>query len=106
RLTPPCKRPPPPGAAPCTAGPCSAPGRDRFQVGRRDRDRVAAQPVEAVGERDQIELERLAGVALERRERLQRRPVEAPEERHEVLGRWEPERERPLCDLERGDAVT
>ena len=52
-----------------------------------------------------ILLERIAGVALECREGLQRRPVPGAEEVDELVGRFEPEGERPLLQLQRGDRV-
>ncbi len=83
----------------------SASDHDRFGVRRRNRGRVGSEPVEPPRERDEIGLERVARVALERGEGLQRRAVPEPEELDEVLGRPVPERERPLGHLERGDAV-
>jgi tetratricopeptide (TPR) repeat protein len=75
----------------------------RLGVGRRDRNRAAAEPVEPVRERDEIALERVPGLALERREGLLRRPVPRAEEVDELLRRAEPEREGPLRHLERPD---
>src|SRR6266487_5172830 len=77
----------------CRMGRASARVRHCFGVGRRDGEGVAAEPVEPARERDEIELERVTCAALERREGLEGRPVPRPEERDELLGRPEPERE-------------
>src|SRR5205085_12562617 len=82
----------------------SASDGDGFGVGRGNRARIDAEPVEPACELYEVALERELSVALERRERLQGRPVPAAEEGDELLGRLEPERERALGDFARADA--
>src|SRR5215208_2792432 len=83
----------------------SAPGRDDLEVRRGDGDGVGAESVVSVRQPAEVALERLAPAGVERLEGLQRRAVPPAEERDELSGRREPERERPLGRPQRRHVV-
>lgn len=87
-------------------GPRSAQPEDGLQVGGRDADAPAVSVVVPLpGELGQVGLQRVAALRLQRGERADRRPVPAPEEVHEVLGRRVPEHLDLLARVDVGNGV-
>src|SRR5262249_2707421 len=85
------------------AWPRSTPLRDdRFEIFAGRHERAVAGDIEAIDQTIEVDLERLASLRVERRERLENRTVILAENLDPVLGRLVAEHERPALRRDRG----